>query len=58
MQYPKRNLRIYKKIGKVGVRFRSSRHCAVMCITGCLLELWVTLFAGRGKATLSLFHVL
>ncbi len=20
-----------------------------MCITGCLMELWVTLFAGRGK---------
>ena len=29
-----------------------------MCITGCLMELWVTLFAGRGKAALSLFHVL
>ena len=24
----------------------------VMCITGCLMELWVTLFAGRGKAAL------
>ena len=23
-----------------------------------LMELWVTLFAGRGKAALSLFHVL
>ena len=23
-----------------------------MCITGCLMELWVTLFAGRGKAAL------
>ena len=29
-----------------------------MCITGYLMELWVTLFAGRGKAALSLFHVL
>ncbi len=29
-----------------------------MCITGCLMELWVTLFAGRGKVALSLFHVL
>ena len=24
-----------------------------MCITGCLMELWVTLFAGRGKAALA-----
>ncbi len=23
-----------------------------MCITGCLMELWVTLFAGCGKAAL------
>ena len=23
-----------------------------MCITGCLMKLWVTLFAGRGKAAL------
>ena len=23
-----------------------------MCITGCLMVLWVTLFAGRGKAAL------
>ena len=23
-----------------------------MCITGCLMELWVTLFARRGKAAL------
>ena len=23
-----------------------------MCITGCLLELWITLFVGRGKAGL------
>ena len=23
-----------------------------MCITGCLMELWVTLFEGRGKAAL------
>ena len=23
-----------------------------MCITGYLMELWVTLFAGRGKAAL------
>ena len=29
-----------------------------MCITGYLMELWVTLFAGRGKAALQLFHVL
>ncbi len=51
MQYPKGNLRIYKKdmkdewgsvvVGIVG-----------MCITGYLMELWVTLFAGRGKAAL------
>jgi hypothetical protein len=42
-----RNERISVVVGIVG-----------MCITGCLLELWVTLFAGRGKAALSLFHVL
>ena len=23
-----------------------------MCITDCVMELWVTLFAGRGKAVL------
>lgn len=29
-----------------------------MCITGLHIALWVTLFAGRGKAVLWLFHVL
>ena len=29
-----------------------------MWVTGCFMELWVTLFAGRGKAALWLFHVL
>ena len=33
-----RNERVSVVVGIVG-----------MCITGCLLELWVTLFAGRGK---------
>ena len=42
-----RNERDFVVVGIVG-----------MCITGCFMELWVTLFAGRGKAALSLFHVL
>jgi len=29
-----------------------------LCITGLYIALWVTLFAGRGKAALWLFHVL
>ena len=29
-----------------------------MCITALHMELWETLFAGRGKAALPLFHVL
>ncbi len=29
-----------------------------MWVTGCFMGLWKTLFAGRGKAALWLFHVL
>ena len=47
---------IAKEIGAENINARTvsqklSALC-VMCITGCLMELWVTLFAECGKAAL------
>lgn len=39
------------RIGKDGMDFVAAGIVG-MCITGCLMELWETLFAGRGKAAL------
>lgn len=44
------------RIGKDGMDFAAAGIVG-MCITGCLMELWETVFAGCGKV-LGLFHVL
>jgi len=44
------------RIGKDGMDFAAAGIVG-MCITGCLMELWETVFAGCGKVP-GLFHVL
>jgi hypothetical protein len=44
------------RIGKDGIGFAAAGIVG-MCITGCLMELWETVFAGCGKV-FRLFHVL
>ena len=46
----------FMRIGKDGMDFAAAGIVG-MCITGCLMELWETVFAGCGKAP-GLFHVL